>query len=141
MKLLFEYYFHEDYEGDDGYMRPTISFVDCSCSNNDMKSDFNDDDLNFIFFIPNLDTIEKAAKAEKDIIHFLNSNNMSYILIFDDYCRIAKINKKYVEINLNILDGENSYIGKFPTNIFIRILHEWIIFLKSKNMDSKVIEF
>lgn len=66
---------------------------------------------------------------------------MSYILIFDDYCRIAKINKKYVEINLNILDGENSYIGKFPTNIFIRILHEWIIFLKSKNMDSKVIEF
>lgn len=49
MKLLFEYYFHEDYEGDDGYMRLTISFVDCSCSNNDMKSDFNDDDLNFIF--------------------------------------------------------------------------------------------
>lgn len=141
MKLLFEYYLHEDYEGHDGYMRPTISLMESGLSEYDEKIQIEQGDFDFMFFIPNLDTLQKITDAKRILTSFLNNQHSSSIFIFDNYCRKAKIDKYHVEINLNIFQHENNYRGQLPTNLFLNILNEWEDFLKSKNISSKTVDF
>jgi len=123
MKLYFEHYFHQSYEGDEGFMRPTFSLI-----GNDIPSEMNDGD--FITFITNLDTVEKNQHAINAIEEYINNYDNNSIIISDGYMRTAKVNIELTCFNL-MPKIDDSYKGNLPTKLFLKMLKAWKEYLNS----------
>ena len=124
MKLYFKHYFHQSYEGNEGYMRPTFYPI-----GNDSLSEMSDGD--FIIFTTNLDTVEKTQCAINAIEKYISSDYDNFIIISDGYMRTAKVN---IDLTcFNIMPGiDDSYKDCLPTKLFLKMLKAWHEYLNSE---------
>ena len=141
MRMLFKYFLYEEYEGDEGVMLPTLGVVDSkSISQQERFKNHIDGSDDFLFFISNLDTVDKISDVLQKIRAFLNNESEHDIVINDSYGRKAKLNKDKTLFDVNNLTGEPIYRGAIPTVLFFNILEQWKSYVISGDMNDVVVD-
>lgn len=141
MLIEFSYILREEYEGDEGQIVPQLTRIDSKRKiiNNGFSNYLNGDE-SFLYFISNLDTIEKIAEIIHKIDCFLTEDNIQYLEISDSYVRLAHITKEVISFNLN-KNLSNEFYGPISTIIFLKILIEWGQYIQSGVNEKIVVEF